>query len=242
MSNFEKHQLIAQLAPNGELRVAINLANTLLLARSGTPEVPEGIAPDLAREVARQLGATANFIPFPDAGSIADAAGRDVWDIAFIAHDPGRSGDLAFTRSYAEIPVRGMVRGASPLVTVSDADSVQVGIAVIARSAFDLWLSRHLEHARLQRAESADAALAMFVAGQAEVLAGLEPRLLTDLDAVTDGRLLEGCFTAVRQAICISSPNREGIALVDSLVQEALASGFVRALIERHEAHGLREV
>ena len=43
----------AELAPQGTLKVGLNLANFLLVSMKDPSQAPKGIAPDLAREVAR---------------------------------------------------------------------------------------------------------------------------------------------------------------------------------------------
>ncbi|MCX7961877.1 MAG: ABC transporter substrate-binding protein, partial [Burkholderiales bacterium] len=45
-----------ELAPTGRLRAGINLANFLLVTGRTPAGEPDGVAPDLAREIARRLG------------------------------------------------------------------------------------------------------------------------------------------------------------------------------------------
>ena len=54
--------LKAELAPNGRLRAALNYSN-LLLVSTRTPE-HTGVAPDLARELARRAGAVVEFVGY----------------------------------------------------------------------------------------------------------------------------------------------------------------------------------
>jgi polar amino acid transport system substrate-binding protein len=44
--------VIAELAPTGVLRAAINLSNFLLVSGRSASGEPEGVAPDLARAIA----------------------------------------------------------------------------------------------------------------------------------------------------------------------------------------------
>ena len=50
-------QVCAELAPNGVLRVGINLSNFLLVTGKSDNGQPQGVSPSMASEVARQLGA-----------------------------------------------------------------------------------------------------------------------------------------------------------------------------------------
>ncbi len=44
--------VLAELAPTGALRAGINLSNFLLVSGRSASGEPEGVAPDMAREVA----------------------------------------------------------------------------------------------------------------------------------------------------------------------------------------------
>ena len=83
--------VIAELAPTGILRAGINLANFLLVSGKSAAGEPEGVAPDLAREIAQRLGVPVAYVPFARPGELADAAGTGVWDIGLIAAEPARA-------------------------------------------------------------------------------------------------------------------------------------------------------
>src|SRR5262249_45747554 len=52
----------------------INLSNFLLVTgRSGTGD-PEGVAPDMAAEIANRLGVPVKYVPYKTPGELADAA------------------------------------------------------------------------------------------------------------------------------------------------------------------------
>lgn len=232
-------QVIAELAPRGVVRAGINMANFLLVSGSSPSGEPGGVAPDLAREVARRLGVPVAYVPFARPGELADAAGRDVWDIGLIAAEPARAEQIAFSPAYAEIEATYLVPAGSPLTTIAAVDRPGVRIAIAARSAYDLWLSRHLAHAELVRAPSLDASCELFVAERLDALAGLRPRLLQDVEQLPGARILKGRFTAVQQAIGTAKGNQAGAAFLHDLVEEAKASGLVARLIERHQIRGL---
>ena len=105
-------------------------------------------------------------------------------------------------------------------------------IAVTARSAYDLWLERNIKHATLVRSDSLDAALDQFVDEKLEALAGLRPRLLTDVTKLPGAVILDGQFTAVQQAVGTAKANTEAAAFLRDFVEEAKASGLVAGFIE----------
>jgi polar amino acid transport system substrate-binding protein len=131
------------------------------------------------------------------------------------------------------------VPAGSPLQTVEEVDRPGIRIAVTARTAYELWLSRHIRHAELVRSESLDAALEQFAAEKLDALAGLKPRLLKDVQNLPGARILDGQFSAVQQAIGTLRPRKAGVAFLRDSVEEAQASGLVASLIERHRIQGL---
>jgi polar amino acid transport system substrate-binding protein len=231
--------VISELAPSGVLRAGINLSNFLLVSGKGPAGEPQGVAPDMAREIAARLGVPVEYVPFARPGELADAAGRNVWDIGLIAAEPARAEVIAFTAAYAEIEATYLVPAGSPLATIADVDRPGVRIAISARSAYDLWLSRHLAHAELVRAGSLEASYEIFVGDKLDALAGLRPRLLQDVDKLPGARILDGRFTAVQQAVGTAKGNEAGAAFLRDFVEEAKASGLVARLIERHGVRGL---
>ncbi|MGH6905456.1 MAG: ABC transporter substrate-binding protein [Geminicoccaceae bacterium] len=231
--------VIAELAPKGVLRAGINLGNFLLVSGKSPAGEPEGVAPDLAREIAAGLGVGVAYVPFARPGELADAAGQGVWDIGLIAAEPARAETIAFSPAYAEIEATYLVPAGSPLKTIAEVDRPGVRIAVAARSAYDLWLSRHLGHAELVRAGGLDASYEEFVNGRLDALAGLRPRLLQDVEKLPGARILDGRFTAVQQAVGTARGNAAGAAFLRDFVEEAKASGLVARLIERHHVRGL---
>jgi polar amino acid transport system substrate-binding protein len=157
MTSSVPPDVIAELAPTGVLRAGINLANFLLVSGKGPAGEPAGVAPDLAREVAERLGVPVAYVTFERPGELADAAGTGVWDIGLIAAEPARAETIAFSPAYAEIEATYLVPAGSPISSLEEVDRPGVRIAIAERSAYDLWLSRHLRHAELVRAGSLDA-------------------------------------------------------------------------------------
>ncbi len=239
MSQTLPRDVLAELAPSGVLRAGINLGNFLLVSGKSPAGEPEGVAPDMAREIADRLGVSVVYVPFARPGELADAARRGVWDIGLIAAEPARAEVIAFSPACAEIEATYLVPAGAPIGSVDEVDRPGVRIAIAARSAYDLWLSRHLRHAELVRAAGLDAACEQFVADRLDALAGLRPRLLQDLEKLPGARILDGQFTAVQQAIGTAKANQAGARFLHVFVEEAKASGLVARMIERHHIRGL---
>jgi polar amino acid transport system substrate-binding protein len=89
------------------------------------------------------------------------------------------------------------------------------------------------------RTDSIDDAFRRFVDGCLDVLAGLRPRLLKDVEALPGARILDGKFMAVQQAIGAARENAAGMAFLRAFVEEAEAPRLVAALMARHGARSL---
>jgi polar amino acid transport system substrate-binding protein len=229
----------SQLAPHGVLRAGINLSNILLVTGRSEAGDPTGVAPDMARAIAERLNVPLSYVPFPKPGALADAAGKDAWDIGLIGDEPARAEKIAFTPPYVEIVATYLVPSDSTLKTAAEVDRPGIRIAVEARTAFELWLSRNIVHAQLFRSDSLEAVCEQFVREKLEALADLKPRLLSTVETIPGTRILEGQFTAVQQAVGTARVNLAGAAFLREFVEEAKASGFVESLIKRHNVQGL---
>ncbi len=231
--------VVSQLAPHGVLRAGINLSNFLLVTGRTASGDPEGVAPSMAAAIADRLGVPVKYVPFPKPGELADQAGKDVWDIGLIGAEPARAEHITFTAAYVEIEATYLVPAGSPLTRIQDVDKPGVRIAVTARSAYDLWLERNIAHATLVRSDSLDAALDQFVDEKLDALAGLRPRLLSDVTKLPGAMILDGHFTAVQQAVGTAKANTEAAAFLRDFVEEAKASGLVAGFIEQYKVNGL---
>jgi len=232
-------EVVSQLAPTGVLRAGINLSNFLLVTGRSTAGDPEGVAPDVAGEIAMRLGVPIKYVPYKTPGELADAADTGAWDIGLIGAEPQRAAKIAFTAAYCEIEATYLVPEGSHLKAIADVDQRGVRIAVTGRSAYGLWLDRNIQKATLVRSDTLDSAYDQFVREKLDALAGLRPRLLSDVKKLPGARILDGQFTAVQQAIGTARQNAAGAAFLRSFVEEAKASGLVARLIARHKVVGL---
>lgn len=226
-----------ELAPQGRLRAGLNYGNFLLIRRE--PSGPRGIVPDLAAELARRAGVPLEFVGYDSPGQVADAAASGAWDIAFIGAEPARAAEIAFSAAYLEIEATYLVPAGSPIRTIEDVDRPGVSIATSARSAYDLYLTRTLKHATLERAQGLDASFALFVGRKLDVLSGLRPRLIEEVVKLPGARVLEGRFTAVQQAIGTPKARQAAAQYLRAFAEEVKASGFVAGLIARHGVRGV---
>ena len=233
--------LRAALAPHGVLRSGTNLSNFLLVT-GRTPEGdPIGVSPDMARAIADYLGVGVTYVCYKSPGELADQALNDQWDIGLIGAEPQRAEVIGFTEAYCEIEATYLVPEGSPLTTIAEVDQPGVSIAVTERTAYGLWLDRNIAKATLMRSPPPlDNALKDFLDNKRDALAGLRPKLISDVKTIPGARLLDGRFMAVQQAIGVPRPKADAaLDFLARFVEAAISSGFVAERIAHHKAEGL---
>jgi len=229
----------SELAPTGKLRAGINYGNFLLVKKDPKGGEPSGVAPDLARELGRRADVPVEFVPYDQAGKLAEGVRAGAWDIAFLGNEPQRANEIAFSAAYLEIEATYLVPAGSPIRSLADVDRAGVRIAVADKAAYDLFLMRNLKHAELVRAEGIQGSYDLFVNQKLDVLAGLKPRLVSDVEKLPGSRMLEGRFMAVQQSIGSPRGRDAAAQYVRDFVADVKASGFVARAIETHGVRGV---
>ncbi|GIG61701.1 ABC transporter substrate-binding protein [Longispora fulva] len=211
------------LAPTGTLRASINLGNPVLA--QGTATAPTGVTVDIAHEVGARLGVPVELVCFDAARKSFDAMTAGRADLCFLAVEPARAAEVAFTAPYVVIEGVFAVPVDSPLTTPADVDRPGVRIGVNRGSAYDLYLSRTLEHATLVRGEDGTAE---FLGGGLEAVAGVRQPMTEFVAARPGVRLIGERFMQIQQAVGTTRTRLpETVAFLRDLVEELKASGFV---------------
>jgi polar amino acid transport system substrate-binding protein len=231
---------VKDLAPAGALRAAINYGNGVLAQRGPSEQEPKGVSADLARALAERLGVPVTFVSFDGAGKVFDALGAvppdpTAWDIAFLAIEPVRAAEIAFTAPYVLIEGTYLVRKNAPFTSVAELDRPGRRILVTPKSAYDLFLTRTLQHAELVRRGPPDpAALTdLFAREKLDAMGGVRQLLGKYLAANPDLRLLADSFMQIRQAMGTKQGRTIGARYLHGFVEEMKASGFVADALKR---------
>lgn len=226
-------EVFQDLAPTGELRVAINYGNPVLAQRNASDGSPAGVSADLAREAARRLGVVPRFISYDAAGKVFEGLAHNAWDVAFMAVDPLRAEKINFTQPYVLIEGTYLVAESSAFDRVESLDQPNSRIAVGKGAAYDLFLSRHLKHASIERAATSASAITLFIDKHLDAAAGVRQPLTAFAAANPGYRVLSDHFTAIQQAIAIPKGRDTAHQWFEAFIQEMKASGFVQESLAR---------
>ncbi len=231
--------LRSDLAPTGKIRVGINYGNPVLASKNLSSGELSGVAVDLSRELGRRVELTVELVGYDAAGKMFDAVKTGAWDIAFLAVDPGRAGEIDFTAPYIEIEGTYLVPPGSPFRAVEEVDRAGVRIGISAKSAYDLYLSRSIKQAELVRASGPNAAFELLLEGKVDVVAGVRQHLDASTAKLAGARVFDGRFMAIQQALGIQKGRAESAKYLRSFIEDVKASGFVAQAIEKSGVRGV---
>ena len=230
-------QAVEDLAPTGKLRAVINLGNPILAKKDATG-VPVGVSVDLARELAQRLGVPADLVVVPSARQAVEVLAAGKVDVGFFAIDPERGAGTAYTGAYVQIEGAYLVRNDSPIRANEEIDRDGIRVSVASKSAYDLYLSRELKQAKLERVATSPMVVDNFLAHRLEAAAGVKQQMEMDARRVGGVRLLPGRFMVINQAMGMQRGRDAGLQYLRAFVEEMKASGYVAAALRRHAIEG----
>ena len=229
---------LSAFAPAGKLRASINLGNPIL-ACQGADGSARGVSVDLAGELARRLGVALELVVVDTAGKSVDVVASEQADIGFFAIDPVRGADIAFSPAYVLIEGCYLVKDGSPIRANGEVDRATHKVVVGKGSAYDLYLTRTLQHAQIVRAPTSPTVVDTFLQTDADVAAGVKQQLEADARRFGGLRLLDGRFMVIQQAMGVpKSRGAEAAAFLAAFVDEMKAGGFVADALARHGIGG----
>lgn len=228
-----------QIAPSGTIRAAINYGNPVLATKNPASGELRGVAVELSRELGRRLDIPVELVGYDTVAKLVAGLKTGEWDVAFLAVDPARAGDVAFTAPYMEVEVTYLVPNGSQLVSATQIDRPGIRVAVQAKNAADLFLTRELKHASLIRAPDESAAFNILKTGAAEAYATNRQILLSLVDANPGYRAVSGRFTTIPHAVGVPSARAAAAEYLRRFVEEVKASGFVRRAIDGAGVRGV---
>jgi polar amino acid transport system substrate-binding protein len=224
----------SDLAPGGVLRAAINLGNPVLA--QGTAAAPAGVTVDIARELGTWLAVPVRLVCFDAARESFEAMAKGDADICFLAIEPARAAEVAFTAPYVVIEGVFVVPAGSGITALADVDHEHLRIGVKKGSAYDLFLSRTLRRASVVRGEDG---VGVFRRQGLEAGAGIRQSVGDFVARNPEFRMIDERFMEIRQALGITKTRAPStVRFLAAAIEELKASGFIREALRRSGQDG----
>jgi polar amino acid transport system substrate-binding protein len=220
-------------APRGELRVALNFGNRVLVGRDATG-APVGISVDLARTLADALGLDLKLVEFDRAVDVSKAAEQNLWDVCFLAVDPERGKVISFTEPYVRIAGSYLVSAATDAADSGEVVAKDLRIGVVDGSAYTLHLSRQPGAENLTVYPDIFAALAGLDTGEVDGIAGIQQAMQGEADLRSGARVLQPPFMEIRQAMGTPASRPAASDHLRGWLADLARSGGVGGILERH--------
>jgi polar amino acid transport system substrate-binding protein len=225
----------ATLLPAGSLRatfIATNPVQATIDPRTGQARGP---AADLARELGKKLSVPVKVSAAEGVRGVLDSVKKGEADIGFLAYDSGRAAEVDFSQPYSLGQNTFIVLTSSPLRSVREIDRPGTRVGATGGDAGELFLTRTLKSARIERFRDGDMEMAMDRLRKGELQAyGTNRQRLFEIAArASDLRLLPDNFYAVEQSVIVKKGNKALLEVVTRFLDEARISGFVADSMRR---------
>lgn len=231
----------AELAPNGALRVALLLANPVLVTKMADGTL-SGVAVELGKNLAGKLGARLQEIRYATTETFAKSFGAGEWDIAIGPITP-----IAEKTSELSSPIMLVdnIYVAAPgkqFANASEVDRPGVRIAVVVNGAPDQYLSKNLKAATLVRIPGATAEIVDALrSGKADAYGSNAENVQAAANALPGSKIVPGAFRTVSMAIAFpKGKSAAAKAVIESFVKDAKASGLLQKTISAAGLKGVR--
>ena len=223
-----------ELAPTGKLRfgVVTGPERTAFFVVKNADGQPEGVPVELARELARRLGAPLEFKVASSSLELTEMLLGGKIDSAIMPPDKWGRQRVDFGTSYFVDRDAYLVPRSSRLKTIDEVDNRRVRVIAIEGSATDRTAARRLKNTTVNPVDSVEGALEMLRTGQADALAFTHASLAPLVERVPGSRIVEGSAERVGLAFAVPKNRLYALDYVSIFTEYAKASGLVQRAFE----------
>jgi polar amino acid transport system substrate-binding protein len=235
--------MAADLAPTGTLRATFLGTNPVQgRVDPQTGEVTGPVA-DLVKDLAKQLGVPYVIIPAKGGGpEVMDRVKAHTADIGFLANDPERAAEVAFSVPYALMSSTFIVRADSPIRSAADVDRAGVRVSAVKNTSQEQYLTRTLKNAQMKAVADtpADRELSeQLLGGELDAFGANRSRLMAIAAHDPKLRVIPDNFSVVEQSIIIEKGDPARMEIINRFLNAELKSGAVKQSLERAKLAGV---
>jgi polar amino acid transport system substrate-binding protein len=219
------------------LRVAIAISAAGGAFWSGRDEAgrPKGVAVDLARAFARELGEELQLVEYENSNSITDDAVRDKWDVTFIPMDAARAQKLDFGPVYNLSESTWLVRPGLALKTQADVDDPGVRPIAVANTTTMRAACAALKRVEVKGYATMPELMDALRSGEGDAFAmsrdGLE-RLSVEIPG---SYVLPGKFFEAKTAAAVPKGHSAMLEKVSAFLKRAAKDGTLRKALDEND-------
>lgn len=226
-----------QLAPTGEIRIAIAVGPTKSAVWTMVPEGgsdPEGVTVDMARRISEITGLPVRLVALTSSSHIIETADDDIWDLSFAPVDEVRRRSVDFGEGFHRGESTYLVRSDSGFRAAHDLHKSGATIIGVAGTATLRSAEAAANGAEVVGAADLPLACAMFSSGRGDALA-LGRLALNDLiSRLPETRIVEGNFHVAETAVAVPKGKGRAIEAASKLVQNMKDDGTISESFARH--------
>jgi polar amino acid transport system substrate-binding protein len=230
------------LSPTGTLRAAFIGDNPVQGKVNAATGETIGIAPDLARELARRLRVPHAILPLASPAAVIQAVREGRADIGFLAFEAARAELVDFSQPYVRSTSAYLVRADSDLTESADVDRAGLRIGTVKGQSQQIHVSATVKHAAVEvlaSAPEAAAIAALLLERRLDAFAGNRQRM-EDASRVSPLlRVLPDNFMTTGQAIVVGKGQAARLDAINRFLADVRASGFLRSVVERARVGGV---
>ena len=223
--------VLADLAPSGKLRVAVQTPPPFLAQKDPSSGAYKGIAVAMATALASRLGVPLEIVEVDAPPQVLAGVGAGKWDIAFLAVTPAAVQAVDLTAPFILVAHTFIVRADSTFRNIADADKPGIRIGSGKAAPHTPVLVAYLKQAQVVMVDEG-AAIAMLKAGQIDAYADNRFSLVKAASQDSSLRVLDGDFFVAKLAVAMAKGHPEALAYLTQFVEQAKSSGMVQKAID----------
>jgi polar amino acid transport system substrate-binding protein len=220
------------ITPTGTLRAVYLSSNPAQAVLDRASGAVRGVSADLARELARRVGAAVEINAVATPPDVIDAVGGGAADIGFLAFEPSRIGRIEFSQTYMFVQQSFLVPEGSSISAIADVDRDGQKIAGTRNDSITLYMKRKFRHATLVEIDNEPVEIKrLLLAKEIDAFAANRQRLTTLMHDIPGTRLLAGSLFGVPQTIVVAKDRRDALLALNRFIDDVRASGFLQQVI-----------
>ena len=232
-------QVRLALAPTGKLRVGVYPGSPTSMVTDAKTGEKVGVALDMGRELARQLGVPFEPVQFQRVAEVVDALKTGAVDFSFTNASPARAKEVDFTAPLIDLELGYLVPPGSAMQSAADADRAGMRIGVAQGSTSQGALTRTYKAASVVPVPSLQVAGNMLKQGQLDAFATNKAILFEMWDGLPGFRILDGRWGLEHLAVAVPKGREAGLPYLKQFAQDAKTSGLLQSIIDKSGLRGM---